>query len=137
MVITVLFLKTPAFLRRKQFLPHFFSVVISRALNEKKEKICLDLWGTKFKIHSDILCCFLIIFFIQNWKQMLDFLWSSGWEFACQCRAHGFDHWSGKIPHAVEQLSLCAATTERVLQSPRSATREASAMGSLSTATKE
>ena len=28
------------------------------------------------------------------------------------CRGHGFDPWSGKIPHAVEQLSPCATTTE-------------------------
>ena len=25
-------------------------------------------------------------------------------ENACQCRGHGFEPWSGKIPHAVEQL---------------------------------
>ena len=25
---------------------------------------------------------------------------------ACQCRGHGFDPWSRKIPHAMEQLSL-------------------------------
>ena len=31
--------------------------------------------------------------------------WRSGWESACQCRGHGFEPWSGKIPHAVEQLS--------------------------------
>ena len=30
--------------------------------------------------------------------------WRSGWESACQCRGHGFEPWSGKIPHAVEQL---------------------------------
>ena len=29
-----------------------------------------------------------------------------------QCRGHGFDPWSGKIPHAAEQLSPCATTTE-------------------------
>ena len=34
---------------------------------------------------------------------------------ACQCRRHGFDPWSGKIPHAAEQLSPCATTTEPVL----------------------
>ena len=28
---------------------------------------------------------------------------------------HGFDPWSGKIPHAAEQLSLCATTAEPVL----------------------
>ena len=29
-----------------------------------------------------------------------------------QRRGHGFEPWSGKIPHAAEQLSLCATTTE-------------------------
>ena len=38
--------------------------------------------------------------------------WHSGWESACQCRGHGFDPWSGKIPHAVDQLSPWATTTE-------------------------
>ena len=38
--------------------------------------------------------------------------WRSGWESACQCRGHGFEPWSGKIPHAAEQLSPCATTTE-------------------------
>ena len=36
-------------------------------------------------------------------------------ESACQCRGHGFEPWSGKIPHAAEQLSLCATTTEPAL----------------------
>ena len=30
--------------------------------------------------------------------------WRSGWESACQCRGHGFEPWSGRIPHAAEQL---------------------------------
>ena len=30
--------------------------------------------------------------------------WCSGSESACQCRGHGFEPWSGKIPHAAEQL---------------------------------
>ena len=30
----------------------------------------------------------------------------------CQCRGHGFNPWSGKIPHAVGQLSSCATITE-------------------------
>ena len=38
--------------------------------------------------------------------------WRSDWESACQCRAQGFEPWSGKIPHATEQLSPCATTTE-------------------------
>ena len=39
----------------------------------------------------------------------------------------GFEPWSGKIPHAAEQLSPCATTTEPGLQSPRATTTEASA----------
>ena len=38
--------------------------------------------------------------------------WRSGWESACQCRAHGFKPWSGKIPHAAEQLGPWATITE-------------------------
>ena len=38
--------------------------------------------------------------------------WRSGWESACQCRAHGFESWSGKIPHATEQLGPWATITE-------------------------
>ena len=30
--------------------------------------------------------------------------WRSGWESTCQCRGQEFEPWSGKIPHAVEQL---------------------------------
>ena len=38
--------------------------------------------------------------------------WSRGEESTCQCREHGFNPWSRKIPHAVEQLSPCATTAE-------------------------
>ena len=38
--------------------------------------------------------------------------WCSGWESACQCRGHGFEPWSWKIPHATEQLGPCTTTTE-------------------------
>ena len=38
--------------------------------------------------------------------------WCSGWESACQCRGHGFEPWSGRIPHAAEQLGPWATTTE-------------------------
>ena len=41
--------------------------------------------------------------------------WCSGWESACQCRGHGFEPWSGKIPHAMEQLSPGTTTTEPAL----------------------
>ena len=42
--------------------------------------------------------------------------WRSGWESACQCRGHGFKPWSGKIPHAVEQVSPCATTRACALE---------------------
>ena len=38
--------------------------------------------------------------------------WHSGWDSTCQRRRHGFEPWSRKIPHAAEQLSPCATTTE-------------------------
>ena len=38
--------------------------------------------------------------------------WRSGWESACQCRGHGFEPWSGKIPHATEQLGPWATIAE-------------------------
>ena len=41
--------------------------------------------------------------------------WSGGWESACQCRGHGFDPWSRRIPPAAGQLGLCATAIEPVL----------------------
>ena len=52
----------------------------------------------------------------------------SGWESACQCRGHGFEPWSRKIPHAAEQLlSLYSKARELQLLSPCAATTEARA----------
>ena len=39
----------------------------------------------------------------------------------------GFEPWSGKIPHAAEQLSPCDTTTEPALWSQRATTTEARA----------
>ena len=50
--------------------------------------------------------------------------WRSSWESTFQCRGLGFEPWSGKIPHATEQLSPCATTTEPVLWSPQATTTE-------------
>ena len=41
-----------------------------------------------------------------------------------QSRRSGSHLWSGKIPHAAEQLSPCPTTTRPVLQSPGTATAE-------------
>ena len=61
---------------------------------------------TKRRKESHIHCDFKTIqFFGFPW-------WCSGWESACQCRGHGFEPWSGRIPHATEQLGPWAAATE-------------------------
>ena len=61
----------------------------------------------------------------KNKKQGL-LWWLSAKESACQCRRHGFNPWSGKIPHAAERLSLfprllslCSRARESQLLNPR------------------
>ena len=44
---------------------------------------------------------------------------------AWQCGGHQFDPWSGKIPHAVEQLSPCSTTIDPKLGSLRAAATKA------------
>ena len=48
---------------------------------------------------------------VQNHQLGLPW-WRSGWESAYQCRGHGFEPWSGKIPHTAEQLGPWATITE-------------------------
>ena len=43
--------------------------------------------------------------------------WLSGKQSTCQCMKYEFDPWSRRIPHAMEQLSLCITAIESVLQS--------------------
>ena len=69
--------------------------------------------------------------------------WLSEEESAFQCRGHRFNPWSNKIPHALEQVSPWATTTEpTVLQLPKPvclepcSTRETAAMRSLCTTMK-
>ena len=50
--------------------------------------------------------------------------WLSGKVSTSHCSRVRFSPWSGKIPHAVEQLSPCATTTEPVLWSLGTATTE-------------
>ena len=48
-----------------------------------------------------------------NWKNSQGLpWWCSGWESACQCRGHEFEPWSGRIPHAAEQLGPWATIIE-------------------------
>jgi len=53
--------------------------------------------------------------FLLKWNIMRLPWRSNGKESACQCRGHGFDPWSRKLPHAAGQLSLCATTSELAL----------------------
>ena len=57
-------------------------------------------------------------------------IWGLPWrlsskESACQYKEHESHPWSGKIPHAMEQLNPCATTIEPVLSSPGTVTVEA------------
>ena len=80
----------------------------------KNNKI-LENWikeNFKIIIHLDQWCIsYLLILGNQKRKIGLPW-WHSGWESACQCRGHRFKPWSGKIPHAAEQLGPWATTTE-------------------------
>ena len=68
------------------------------------------MWRKVYPAH----CCWECKLVQPLWKTVWKFLkklklglpwWHSGYESACQCRGHGFEPWSRKIPHATEQLS--------------------------------
>ena len=61
----------------------------------------------KFCDQKNILQIYSLKYLIQGlpWR-------CSGWESACQCRGHGFEPWSGKIPRAAERLGPWATITE-------------------------
>ena len=65
----------------------------------------------KFQLPQSVLSEFWVI------SEILSDLpwWVSGKESTCQCRRHGFDSYSGKIPRSVEQLSPWDTTIEPVL----------------------
>ena len=50
--------------------------------------------------------------FHQDWILLGLPWWRSGWESSCQCRGHGFEPWSGRIPHAAERLGPWATVAE-------------------------
>ena len=63
-----------------------------------------------------------------SWRALLEHDGASsvarGRESTYQCRGHRLDPWSGKIPHAKEELSRCATATKPVPWSPGAATTE-------------
>ena len=62
--------------------------------------------------------------------------WLSGKQFACQCRKHGFNPWSGKIPHISGLLSLCSRAQEPQLLHSCATASEDSVPGSLCSGTR-
>lgn len=65
---------------------------------------CEKQQKSKSLISSD--CLRSIFKFLHLEKGTRASRWLRGKEYACQCRRHGFDYWSRKIPHAADQLSL-------------------------------
>ena len=84
------------------------------------KKKCADMQkeGRKKELHYNVVCNGIELgstkSLLKKGDQGLPW-WRSGKESTCQCKGHRFDPWSGKIPHAAEQLSLSATTTEPVL----------------------
>ena len=94
-----------------------------------------DLASTAFKESEDIDMNVTTVTFsiLQDCKLLKCLLeidgiglpwWLSGKESNHQRRRLRLDPWSGRIPHAAEQLSPCATTIEPVLQSPGAAATE-------------
>ena len=75
------------------------------------ENACCSPLTLSIYTHSIKSCIYGYKQFIKNMWRGLPW-WRSGWESACQCRGHGFEPWSGRIPHAAEQLDPWATTTE-------------------------
>ena len=80
-------------------------------------------WGhyakwSKPVLKGQTLCNSTYMKYLEQWESPRQKVgwglrwWRSGWESACQCRGHGFEPWSGRIPHAAEQLGPWATTTE-------------------------
>ena len=84
----------------------------------------LRVWGTPSPRGKKLLCSIplrtspYVSFYLYVHLHSLKYQylglpwWCSSWESACQCRGHGFQPWSGKIPCAAEQLGPWATTTE-------------------------
>ena len=76
----------------------------------------------EYKLHGLYLFCLHLEFrhlkqFLSHHRYSINTCWAlpwwrSGWESACQCRGHGFEPWSGKIPHAAERLGPWATIAE-------------------------
>ena len=91
------------------------------------------------KIELFLLLSFKSSFYVQDISPLSNIYFENTWDFPggtvgksppANAGDTGSSPGPGKILHTVEQLSPCATTTEPALQSPYSATREATAMRS-------
>ena len=73
-----------------------------------------SLMTSGFRILSSATCNSFLQRVLRHLKEESIELswWSSGWDSTCQCRGHGLDPWSRKIPHTTGQLSPHATNTE-------------------------
>ena len=90
----------------------FLETAWERSLVRKGNSLSCSMHSPRCTIASRSYCHYLKI---SNWGLPW---WRSGWESACQCRGHGFEPWSGKISHAMEQLGPWATTTEPACLEP-------------------
>ena len=71
-------------------------------------------------LYTSLRCSHYIKFHFRMFKMLFPRIhlwlpwWLGGKESTCQYRRQGFSLWSGKIPHALEQISPCATTIEPV-----------------------
>ena len=105
-----------------------------RASVLQDKKISGDGWW--WWLHNDVNILNAMEWFTQKWLRW-GFLGGSVERITCQCRRHGFDPWSRKVPHASGQLSPWTTTTDLELWGPGAATTEAHAPYSLRMATRE
>ena len=95
-----------------------------RSLMFKMRPNCkMELW-TPLK-GVDVLMDWYVQFYVKNSQLFFvvqhifrGFPGGSGWESACRCKGHGFEPWSGRIPHAAEQLGPWATIAEPACLEP-------------------
>ena len=126
--LTYFSLDIPHLLMRKTMIIYCCLNILIHLINfVQKSKPSCELEKRGF--FAQFRACTKIWFFYETTSKNIRGLpwWLSGKESACQCRRHGFNPWLGKIPHAREELSPSATTTEPASWSPCAATVKASA----------
>ena len=73
-------------------------IITLREVTKRKRNILFIIYRRKLKNDTDEFIYKTEIDSGLPW-------WSSGWESDCQRKGQGCDPWSGRIPHAAEQLS--------------------------------